>query len=603
MNGLMVSLNILILAGTAIGQQATEDVASTMPNLRLRPDSSAASTVDVGNQFEGPGPDDSSGGWSTARSVLGDQSTTTSRSMSNGGQSTNFSGRSERASSTPPAAATRSQGIRFDVMLGPQDLESVRRGGTLVAPVDIRDRQNEMLSTDVVSDIAFFHEANKGKRTDGVYILPEAIEPGSRKLRFKLTSEQLDQIDDYAYQFRVPSNMRGEFDEVEFYAAEVVGDNRVGSNDFGGSWKTGNDLASDLPAPNDGGTRFGTQLRREGTDGGIQGDSNLPASNRFGDLAKNWEQKNRVGGTAPEPSDRNLGGRFGGEGFERRSDQGAAKKENMELAEMRRKLEESERLAQQALADRKRWYDESVELANEKSYLARQKQQLESKLDAASRDRGSGDSSLMRPINTKPFGSERGQFSPVDSERDRQLDLAKKQIEQLKQENQFVSSEKKLVEDQFDELKGYSKTLLGRYRNEQSRRSVDETTDLIKSTLRDSSGLAGVKSFGDRIASNTEFSPTDRSRTPVGLGSFGAQAAGGNQNVGNRNLGDTLAGNRNKATSKTNSGPGKTDFFLWLFLLPSIGLNFYLSILCRSLYVRYQDLADELREMFSATSA
>lgn|GEM_PF-4262081 len=38
---------------------------------------------------------------------------------------------------------------------------------------------------------------------------------------------------------------------------------------------------------------------------------------------------------------------------------------------------------------------------------------------------------------------------------------------------------------------------------------------------------------------------------------------------------------------------------LWLFLAGSIGLNIYLGMIARGLYVRYADLADELRETFS----
>ena len=37
----------------------------------------------------------------------------------------------------------------------------------------------------------------------------------------------------------------------------------------------------------------------------------------------------------------------------------------------------------------------------------------------------------------------------------------------------------------------------------------------------------------------------------------------------------------------------------FLLLLASIGLNLYLGVLCRSLYARYNELGDELRETFS----
>ncbi len=42
-------------------------------------------------------------------------------------------------------------------------------------------------------------------------------------------------------------------------------------------------------------------------------------------------------------------------------------------------------------------------------------------------------------------------------------------------------------------------------------------------------------------------------------------------------------------------------YFLWFMLLFSVGLNFYLGWISRSFYVRYSELADELRETFSST--
>ncbi len=46
----------------------------------------------------------------------------------------------------------------------------------------------------------------------------------------------------------------------------------------------------------------------------------------------------------------------------------------------------------------------------------------------------------------------------------------------------------------------------------------------------------------------------------------------------------------------------RQNMLLWLFLAASIGLNIYLAMIARGLYVRYGDLADELRETFTATA-
>ncbi len=45
-----------------------------------------------------------------------------------------------------------------------------------------------------------------------------------------------------------------------------------------------------------------------------------------------------------------------------------------------------------------------------------------------------------------------------------------------------------------------------------------------------------------------------------------------------------------------------TNTVIWFMLLFSIGLNFYLAWLARTFYARYADLADELRETFTASS-
>lgn len=617
MNGLMVSLNILLMAGTAVGQQVTDDAASMRPALRSVPAAGSMSSIKVDNQFDRPGPDDSVNSWPTPESVLGDQSTITSRSASLGEQ-TNFGGRSERASNPQPTTARQTQGIRFDVMLRPQDLESVKRGGTLVAPVDIRNRQDQMLSTDVVSDIAFFHEANKGETTDGEFILPEAIEPGSRTLRFELTADQLDRMDKYAYQFRVPNNMRGEFDLVEFVAENGGGGRRLGGNDFGGSWNTADNSVSKLPQPQDDGTRFGSPMRNEGDSFGGQRNDAQSEGNGFDKLAKSWERKNRFDDstTSPfdsRPFDSNPNDRFNSGGFDRGQDRGAvgqesSRQDTLEMAEMRRKLQESQRLAQQALADRKRWEDESLKLANEKSFLARKNNQLADQLNSASRGNdprdGSRDgSTLMRPISTdaQPFGSKRGDFASAQDERDRQLELANREIERLKQKNRWAEQENQSLATDYDKLESASKLLYDQNNMLKKRRSTTETTDMIANALRDPRSMAGMGPASNRLASNTAFTPPER--TPVGLGGMGAQVAGGgNPNLGKPNF-DASRENRGSTNNNASEVPDKTSFFLWFLLLPSIGLNFYLSILCRSLYVRYEDLAAELREMFSATSA
>ncbi len=59
--------------------------------------------------------------------------------------------------------------------------------------------------------------------------------------------------------------------------------------------------------------------------------------------------------------------------------------------------------------------------------------------------------------------------------------------------------------------------------------------------------------------------------------------------------------NDRSATSGTSDG--RMLRLMWLLLLISLGVNFYLALLSRSFYTQYEELADELRETFSTTSS
>jgi hypothetical protein len=586
MKGLMASLIIFLLAGTAFGQQASSDAANTAPELSAKQGANSFATIDDGSQFERPGPDDSADdNWPTPQSVLGGESTTTSRSMSAGGQ-TNFSGRSQRLSdssrfsSGPTQDTSQQRGIRFDVMLRAEDLASVKRGGTLVAPVDIRDKQDgSQRDPSVVSDIAFFHEANAGKSTGGEFIRPEPIEPGSRNLRFKLTADQLNRMGEYAYQFSVPNQMRGKFDNVEFFAEETAGRGQIGPADSGNGWNTSLDLAKSKPR--DEGSRFGSPLKREDGDGIQPPNLRRPIGNRFDGFTDKDPKESRFGGVGSTIDGRKLGDRFG---VGQPQDVDDA---DQELWALKAQLKESQRREFEARKAKQQWESEAIDLAGQKSQLLNEKARIRRQLENASRP-GEGEASQLGPIK-RPFGTDRNDFLPNREGRDFELELARKKIEQLEQENQLVSKD-------FKELAGYSETLLDKYRRETSRRSADDTTEKVKSYMDNAGALAGPDPIGPRFASNGGFQPPlGATRTPVGLGGVGNSGT-------TKNPSGALSGNKT-LNGQNPDVPWRTDFFLWFMLLISVALNFYLIILCRSLYVRYSDLADELREMFSATSA
>ena len=57
-----------------------------------------------------------------------------------------------------------------------------------------------------------------------------------------------------------------------------------------------------------------------------------------------------------------------------------------------------------------------------------------------------------------------------------------------------------------------------------------------------------------------------------------------------------------KDTAQSNRKRGSWDLLMFLMLLMSVGLNLYLWALSRGFYMRYQELADELRETFAVTT-
>ena len=58
--------------------------------------------------------------------------------------------------------------------------------------------------------------------------------------------------------------------------------------------------------------------------------------------------------------------------------------------------------------------------------------------------------------------------------------------------------------------------------------------------------------------------------------------------------GTTITGDANEVVQRQNR-------LLWFIMLCSVGLNFYLAIIARGFYVRYEELADEIRETFTSS--
>ena len=93
----------------------------------------------------------------------------------------------------------------------------------------------------------------------------------------------------------------------------------------------------------------------------------------------------------------------------------------------------------------------------------------------------------------------------------------------------------------------------------------------------------------------------DRFRTAVPPPETNRTNQGASNRVASRGLGSRPGTENNQQSNQESKSDSKINGFVFFLLLCSLGLNFYLAIISRGFYVRYHELADELRETFSAT--
>ena len=139
-------------------------------------------------------------------------------------------------------------------------------------------------------------------------------------------------------------------------------------------------------------------------------------------------------------------------------------------------------------------------------------------------------------------------------------------------------------------------------------RNLDSKINSLKNVNPQNNSQGRVKSLvpntlgGDlaaprhaRLASansiDTHYDGLNGGAPPMNINGFGQNRQ--------RNRGGSSFGS--KPTS--GAGDGRMLRLMWLLLLISLGVNFYLALLSRSFYTQYEELADELRETFSTSSS
>ncbi len=171
-----------------------------------------------------------------------------------------------------------------------------------------------------------------------------------------------------------------------------------------------------------------------------------------------------------------------------------------------------------------------------------------------------------QPVNpvyptVDPNASATAAYLQIQNQRMKQME---DRVAQMSSENQFLKSEMRNV-------------------NSGNRESVNKRFDYRDDLTRNDSTIQRRRTEAEAPAMNRPL-----------------MAMGGNKRSGNDDVNRAGAGAGEPETKRSSTWSNEM-LLLWLMLLCSVGLNLYLWAISRGFYSRYQELADELRETFTAT--
>ena len=631
MKGLMVSLVIVFFAGwtTTVLSAGQQDAAGFKPKLSLQPMAA----------LERPGPDDSDDDvdWPTPISRLSQGSTNTSQTFG------------EQYSAPAPDSGLDND-VRFDVKVDQDAIAQLKLGKRVISPVEVRDQSTDAaMHPSVVSDIVLFWDANSSKENmEGVQLAPQPMEPDSKTLRFEIPVQQLDRIEQDAFVFNVPDNLRGKFDLVEFVAVSGP----AGSHEFP------SDLAS---GPRGSANGFGTR----GTNGGFAANPRLSPNpvDRFSNASQNqrWNTTNAPQ-PGPEPGDARFNGPYiapserdlapvnrnlnqQSDSFARRdqafkpldtsdrfrlAEPATPPQNNFRLPANNRNLtgrsqndflqntnqsnsgqrfqetaaEQELRLTKQRLAAAEA---EKKSLQQNASDWMRHSESLELKnVDLSRRLQTGSERVATRPLNTPPFNyvqprvanpsNLNRQINTVGSSGYQQPGLGYRQLS-------AADLAQQKIEQQAEELNELKK------QNNQLYRDNENANDLLSKTQNPLYSRTPASAGQLQLVSNeyrTDVqNPTPNPRPNRGIREY-AEVPIERGDAGQNPRADR--GNRDDITDRSQGRDGNSNSSasdaLWLvaLLLFSVGLNIFLWLHARTLYLRYDELADELRGMVGAST-
>jgi hypothetical protein len=661
MKGLMVTLLFLCATGIVVGQQSDLDGeanASSERNIQggesamfspsLRPPN-ALKSKSTGFDFAKarelgrPGPDDSDD--QSVIQVALAQSTTTSRQAGGMSAAERFRSRSGANGFDRSSNETNESALRFDVPLGGEAFDAIRLGKKIEAAVDVVNPANQQrIPASRFGEIAFFNSANASKKLTAQTVEPVEMPVGSTTLRFEVDESQLLQLEQNSLKFRVPDALRGRFNKVEIAGKRSLldtgGSFGLDNTAGGGGW---NVAPVPEPGPNTmlGGSRYvgpvidNQEIRRRqmaslkerptadsnfnnGFSGGTA--NNGLQGNSIDDM---WEQQKRreqekQRQLALDRESRNQTDL----GFDSQN-QGQNSSQNYQLAEYQRRLEQAEAALAASKKTQQQYRDQATSLYQQNVGLNQEQLAMKEQLERQKSQANSG----MVPVGLNGFGSNRADFSgnktyhaPQDqtSAPNYQLAALQQQLEKAKTDNEYLKWQQDNMQRQYDVAKSrqdqkYENSVISAALQMMSDRNETKPVTPTSGNFNPNGFAQGNRGQQelDRFADRNALTAEQLAKLKAGQApqvdpslknQFGA-AISGPPNVNNGRPRPLAGGNEQPQTAMNTQDYSKTLMALLFLLFGSIGLNLYLGWLCRSWYVQYGYLSEELREMFSASSS
>ena len=452
----------------------------------------------------------------------------------------------------------------LEISVTARDLVAIRSGRAIVAKVEAKDSNGRLLNPNVISGISLFRQENNVNALPKVRMQGQDL--GNGILQFALTDNDLFALDTKQLVYDFTFAERGKFKEVEVFY--VGNQNSVDPGNGGGG-----NFSPNTPAPDNG------QNAEHVAFGPRNGQNQtpfipLPAPAEPGEVDFMGPAMPPGPWVLPEQDAEAKFAQWRAEQAEKKRQQEAA-----ELAEARRQ---------------------------EQSRIERQLAEWRAK---------QAKTNLM-PIDNPPATNNTMSFEQRQKAfelEQREKLIASKESSLLRKQSLVDAAQKQFELDQ--------KLALDRQRYLDSIRTANPQD--VNPNLANPAGPTSGQHFypntnGSNLQRNDRFASTDYNTNPLGPGTNGFRPPADvnditpqitNRGGGINKFAAAIPGQKNDGTSARTNTTGvlnstrddRVDGFVLFLLLCSLGLNMYLAFISRGFYVRYHELADELRETFSAT--